>query len=137
MPTPNNPAPVSGPGALSQRTDGGPADSQPIRALPNAAYGEGKEFRELQQGAPLYEQAPPSPPTGLFEPTQRPDEPVTSGIASGPGAGPTQYPSFLDQQNGDMQKIVPYLPSLRRAASQQNAPDTFKSFVTYLETYSG
>lgn len=138
MPTPNNPAPVSGPGALSARTDGGPADKQPIRSLPNAEYGANKEFMELQQGAPLYEQsAPPSAPPGLFEPTQRPDEPVTSGIASGPGEGPTQYPTFQEQGQDDVQVILRYMPALRRAASGNGAPETFKSFVRYLETFSG
>lgn len=97
MAQPNSPAPASGPGALSRRTDGGPA--QPLRDLPNAQYGEAKTFRELQQGAPLA-QSSPLPSTGspvgggspsvipLNAPTTRPDEPVTAGSAFGPGPGP-------------------------------------------------
>lgn len=138
MATPNNPAPVSGPGALSQRTDGGPADSQPIRSLPDAEYGANKEFREIQQGAPLFAQPePPSAPSGLFAPTDRPDEPVTAGIASGPGAGPTPYPTFGEEEDGDVKAILQYMPALKRAASGRGAPDTFKTFVRYLETYIG
>lgn len=93
---PGSPAPVSGPGALSRRTDGGPA--QPVRDLPNAQYGEAAEYRTLQQSAPL-QKAPsvPSSPTpggtggpalvGLGEASQYPDQPVTNGAALGAGAG--------------------------------------------------
>ena len=48
-PTPTNKNAVSGPGALSQRTDG----AQPVMRLPNAGYGESKAFEEQQQAAPL------------------------------------------------------------------------------------
>ena len=42
---PSNPAPVSGPGALSARTDGGAGNSkQPIRRIPGQAYGEQREL---------------------------------------------------------------------------------------------
>lgn len=132
---PESPAPVSGPGALSARTDGGPADRQPMRALPDAQYGEAKEFREIQQGAPMYAESAPSAPPGLFAPTERPDEPVTSGIASGPGDGPIALPQFGEQASADIQVIRGYLPSLKRAANMPNAPATFQSFVRYLETF--
>lgn len=141
MATPNNPAPVSGPGALSQRTDGGPgSDRQPIRDLPNPAYGEGQQFRDMQAGAAMFQQpdVPSAPlPPGLFEPTQRPDEPVTSGIASGPGAGPEPEMTRDQMKSKDIQLIMGYMPSLRRAADAVNAPQAFKSFVRYLETYRG
>lgn len=42
---PTNPAPVSGPGAMSKRTDGGPA--QKLRDLPDAQYGEAATYRDL------------------------------------------------------------------------------------------
>lgn len=105
--TPASPAPVSGPGALSQRTDGG----QPIRDLPDARYGESADFVAQQQGAPLAQATGPSdvpmprtgasitepsvpagPPaelTPLFAPTARPDEPVTAGSPLGAGPGPS------------------------------------------------
>lgn len=99
MRRPSSPAPVSGPGALSQRTDGGPAQPAYVSGLP---YGEGQDFYDLQTSAPLGAEAAkprmksganmprggaPSP-TPLFAPTQRPDEPVTAGAPVGPGAGP-------------------------------------------------
>lgn len=98
---PSSPAPVSGPGRLSRRTDGGP--SQPIRQIPGGSYGDRKELTQLQQGAPLAQvpslptasqggggavSASPVTPIPLSAPTQRPDEPVTAGAALGPGPGP-------------------------------------------------
>jgi hypothetical protein len=95
---PANPAMVSGPGALSQRTDGSP--TQPIRALPNAQYGANKEFVQLQQAAPLPSDAGPGGPPQAGAPagpqmpspvpltagTVMPDQPVTHGADAGPGA---------------------------------------------------
>lgn len=53
-----SPAQVSGPGALSRRTDAG---GQPIRSLPDPKYGEAQEFAQQQKAAPLAE-APGAPP---------------------------------------------------------------------------
>lgn len=99
-------AQVSGPGALSKRTDTG---GQPIRSLPDPEYGEATAYREQQKGAPLADSstnAPPSPyPSdiarmgqtapplpaapaeklpGLFDPGD-PDAHVTAGAPLGPG----------------------------------------------------
>ena len=102
------PAVVSGPGGYSQRSD---AQGQPIRSLPDPDYGEAQAYRETQKAAPLANSAQSAPnapypsdiarsvgssPTpvvqerqtlpGLFDPTERPDEPVTTGAPIGPGA---------------------------------------------------
>ena len=75
--------PVSAPGAASSRTD-----MQPVRDIPSTYYGEGEQLKQMQAAAPMYAApAPPKPPS-LFEPTSRPGEPVTSGVAMGPGVGP-------------------------------------------------
>ena len=47
---PENPAPSSGPGALSQRTDGGPA--QGAKYIPGLPYGQGQETYAKQTAAP-------------------------------------------------------------------------------------
>ena len=76
--------PASLPGALSSRTD-----RQPIRDIPDAAYGEQSEFRAIQGGAPMAQMdAPPPMPGSLFAPTARPQEPVTAGAEYGDGPGP-------------------------------------------------
>lgn len=75
--------PVSGPGALSQRTD-------MVNSDPNV-YGDRKATQEIMSGAPMAKAQPvPTPPpvVGLFDPTQNPNEPVTTGNPMGEGAGP-------------------------------------------------
>ena len=103
--TPNRPAPVSGPGQLSQRTDGGP--QQVLSDVSGLAYGENQGLEDLQSAAPLNasgqttaratRRAPSRRGGGraggmgvspLMSPTQRPDEPVTAGAPFGPGPGP-------------------------------------------------
>lgn len=123
--TPSSPAPVSGPGALSKRTDGPQGGgSQPIRVPTGGAYGDATQLRQDQQGAPLA--ASPggtaaSPPPGLLsgltlpqgvgfgEPTQQPDTPVTAGAASGPGPGPEAL-GLPNQEAQDIQALAAYLP---------------------------
>jgi hypothetical protein len=75
--------PVSGPGALSQRTD-------MVNSDPNV-YGDRKATQEIMSGAPMAKAQPvptPRPVVGLFDPTQNPNEPVTTGNPMGEGAGP-------------------------------------------------
>ena len=96
---PENPAPMSGPGALSQRTDGGPA--QGATYIPGLPYGEGRATYDQQTAAPMAAAAPTPPapemPSGppmlsLNDPTQRPDEPLTAGIDIGDGPGSEVMP---------------------------------------------
>ncbi len=85
---PSNPAPASGPGALAQRTDGGP--TQAATYIPGLPYGEGQQTYNNQTSAPMagtpYDSLPVQP-VSLDAPTQYPDEPGTAGINSGPGGG--------------------------------------------------
>lgn len=123
---------VSGPGKFSKRTD---LEFQPQE------YGQGVEMAALKAGAPLA-QATPTPSatptevrqaaakttlpkvTSLYAPTERPTEPVTSGIKFGPGPGPEalqltnpiqgQYQSAYDliqqlAQNPDASPTLLYL----------------------------
>lgn len=97
---PSNPAPVSGPGAASQRTDGPrtpPGQGnllQPSNLVaPSQTYGERAAREGIQQSAPTTPASgePSSPPISggirdaLLAPTSRPDEPTTSGVPYGPG----------------------------------------------------
>lgn len=76
---------VSGPGPYAKRTDVG----TPEMKMGSIAYGEGVETQAIKSGAPLSksENAKPLPVTELFAETQRPNEPITSGIDMGPGPG--------------------------------------------------
>jgi hypothetical protein len=83
----------AGPGKFSTRTD--------KLELGSKAYGEGVETQAIKSGAPLSktpdtrparagdvrEAATQAPVTELFAPTERPGEPVTSGIDLGAGLG--------------------------------------------------
>lgn len=94
--TPQRPAAVSGPGALSQRTDGGPGSSkQPIRVPTGGAYGEAKALTEQQQAAPMAAGGPGpdgrAPAAGgavpggdLFGPTTMPEQPIMTGVSNMP-----------------------------------------------------
>ena len=101
---PQRPAPVSGPGALSRRTDGGPG--QPVRVASGGDYGDRTALVEQQKAAPLAAtgggsspRAVPSGggihPGGIFGPTDHPAEPLTAGIDTGPGPGAPPSPAAL------------------------------------------
>lgn len=84
---PSNPAPISGPGALSQRTDGGA--TQPARYMSGLPYGEGQQNYNNQVAAPMAGNPVPQMemPTPLMAPTARPNEPITAGVNIGDGPG--------------------------------------------------
>lgn len=124
---PEHPAPVSGPGALSQRTDGGP--SQPILRLPDAGYGESAEFEALQAGAPVAAKPAPIDASGLVSmgaPSQYPERPVTDGANAGPGEAEPD----IDAE--DLLQIGSYLSTLKFMASQPYASNAFRQYVRQL-----
>lgn len=108
---------AAGPGKFSVRTDG--------LSLPSAAYGEGVQTQAIKQGAPLAktpdvrgatntevrQAAAATPVTPLYAPTQRPEEPITTGISMGPGAGPEALGMRVMSQeklSDILAKMLPY-----------------------------
>ena len=81
---------ASGPGKFSKRTD---------MSLGSTSYGEGAETAALNTAAPKSKTRgvaddvggrpsnPLTPITPLFAPSQNPDEPITTGVDIGEGAG--------------------------------------------------
>lgn len=79
---------TSGPGKFSKRTD-----------LPSSYYGEGVETSAIKSQIPLSKTTgsaddvggrprnPLTPITPLFAPSQKPDEPITTGVRPGDGGG--------------------------------------------------
>jgi hypothetical protein len=114
---PNNPAPVSGPGALSQRTDGGATEgmTQPQQQYTGFNYGEGGAIAAQQSSAPLAGTGfPDFKFTPLDAPTERPNEVITSGIDMGDGGGtelmrgmPNSTPTLVDT----LKRLAQYDPS--------------------------
>ena len=81
---PTNPAPVSGPGALSQRTDGAGQPAQYMAGLP---YGQGQQNMGNQQAATLAGNPFPEMEMPTLTPvTRRPNEVGTTGLDIGEGA---------------------------------------------------
>lgn len=144
--TPQNPAPVSGPGALSRRTDGGPG--QPVRNPGGLPYGENQELATQQASAPMAGGAPGGGPTtippelaslmggggpAIGAPTQYPDEPVTSGAPAGPGAGPEVMASAgLDPAS--RAKLLNQIKPMMRLAERPDASPQFRNLVAYLRS---
>lgn len=91
---PSNPAPVSGPGALSQRTDGGP--TQGAKYISGLPYGQGQQTYSNQVAQPMAGnpfEGVLAGITPLTAPTERPNEPITSGMSFGAGPGPEVLPA--------------------------------------------
>ena len=107
---------VSGPGKFSVRTD--------LPASQN--YGDRKAMQEQIAGAPTARtadvrglptgqvqaaaQAAQPPVTELYAPTQRPNEPITSGVAVGPGPGPEVmgYNGQSEKLSDILSQMLPY-----------------------------
>lgn len=116
---PGNPAPVSGPGKLARRTDGGPI--QGPKVAPGGKYGERKAMQEIQAAAPMAAtQRIPNkvdintlpPVTPLTAPTSRPEEPITAGAPFGPGPGQEVMKNIESGKASDaLAKIIDYDPT--------------------------
>lgn len=132
--TPANPAPVSGPGALSARTDGGPGGSQPMMVAPGGAYGDRQEMESIQSGADMAQApGPPRPmPPGLMDPTANPDEPITAGAEVGPGIGP-QAAGIKSEYEITNDKLRPHLHSLEIIANLPQSNPEMRAFVRNLK----
>jgi hypothetical protein len=107
----------AGPGKYSTRTDN--------LQMGSTAYGEGVETQAIKSGAPLAktgdvrparagdvrEAAMQEPVTGLYEPSQRPEEPITAGIdmGEGPGSNALMMRSQMVEKYSDtLAKLLPY-----------------------------
>jgi hypothetical protein len=112
---PMNPlAGPAGPGKYSTRTD--------KLEMGSTAYGEGVETQAIKSGAPLSKTADAvsgpqdrvrpdqTPLTGLYAETQRPDEPITSGIDMGPGPGSSalQMKKITNKLSDTLAQMLPF-----------------------------
>ena len=130
---------VSGPGKFSKRTDG--------LSFESTEYGSGVENAANKAGAPLAKTADvrgarasevraaaQEAVTPLYAPTQRPDEPITSGIPMGAGPGPEvlgmNQPSA--DTDADRQKLLSYLPALETIAQSPSSSQSFRNYVRLL-----
>lgn len=121
---------------------------QPIRVAPDQPYGQRKALEGLQKAAPMtggttQPQAQPSagrpsqaaapqpmnsPAFGrdAFGPTQRPSEPITQGVPSGPGSQGSSW--YLRQDPKSLLRAAYEAypdPWILRLLSEEPAPDPF------------
>lgn len=147
---PMNPAPVSGPGSLSKRTDGGPSDPQAAQYISGLGYGQGKDFYETQVSgneairsieqtnlptAGFVNSASSQPIIPLDAPTQRANEPVTFGADAGAGPGVSALGLFDADRVADDKyraQVATYLPALLRIASMPTTSPTTRAIIRKL-----
>jgi hypothetical protein len=125
---------AAGPGKFSKRTD---------MEMGSLAYGEGKETKEIKGGAKLAKTPdaarvstarPQGKSVRLFDDSERPNEPITSGIGIGDGPGEEALginrPQMQPQEEDDVRfraAIRDYMPVLAYIASKPDtSPETRK-----------
>ncbi len=98
---------------------------QPIRLAPAESYGDRQALQAQQQAAPLMNvagqeeqqrrqlldqatQGAVTPEYDVFAPTRRPNEPITTGVPVGPGAGPE--PDFREDPDIALQVMLQDFP---------------------------
>lgn len=135
----NNPANVSATGGNGQ------SGRQGAKYYSGGTYGQGQEMMAQQQGAPIAKAPSPTaaapqmrnlpPVTTLTAPTMNPQEPVTTGIPVGPGAGPEALTLPKNEDTDiDRQRLMSYLPALENAALSPNSSQAFRNYVRVLRT---
>lgn len=130
---PEHPAAASGPGALSQRTDGGPTQAPMI--APGGPYGSRSQMQAIQSGAPLAGgggATPTATPIPLDAPSQNPNEPVTAGADAGAGIDAAAAGIRSDQQITNEQ-LAPFIRSLEVIANLPGSNPETRSFVRSLK----
>lgn len=123
----------------------GNSGQQPARYA--AGIENAQDFMELQTSAPMQASPTmPSPSNGrgtqapsatrvvpLDAPTDRPDEPVTTGIDTGDGAGSeVMYANNQTAQTEDMKRLAMALPALSIIAELPTSSNAFRNYVTHL-----
>jgi len=128
---------------------------QPVQVISGQQYGQRQALANAQRTIPLPNTtgtpppaapvatpaAPAAPPptpaaapmppggAGAFNrPTERPDEPVTTGLPYGPGPGPEAVQANVNQDALDVQHWQRYMPQLEFMASQ---PDASQSMINF------
>jgi hypothetical protein len=89
--------------------------------------------------SPMLSQAPRVPSgsvAGLYDPTQRPDEPVTSGIDQGAGVGSDALMMRQPDDNNFRATITEYMPVLAYVASLPNASPETRAAIRQLRDYA-
>lgn len=78
---------------------------------------------------PVYPEDTPD----LSLPTQRPNEPVTDGLAVGAGRGPEAMAGY-DPRVGETRQLKMWLPLLEPLANDPETPDSVRTLLQYVRS---
>jgi hypothetical protein len=116
----------------------GQGGKQPIRYIPDmqSLGSTGQDTMAQQESAAMYREpaAPQASLRDLLSPTEAPEESISAGVGFGRGAGPEALPAGLGGPRAieNTEIVYKYLPALMEAAKLPDAPDSYKSFLSYL-----
>jgi hypothetical protein len=136
--------------AVSATGGSGNAGTQGAQAMTGGEYGDNQAMMELQTSAAMNASPtmPSSPSQGrsqkapigqqltqLDAPTDRPEEPLTTGIDMGDGSGSeVMYSNESTLNTEDRQRMVQALPTLAILAESPSASNAFRNYVRYLRS---
>lgn len=122
--------------AYANRTD--LTGKVPVDAPTGMPYGENKKLRDRQRAVPVANPEVPKPQANampaipnpvpaqpvvpLSEPTQFPNEPITTGVKE-----------LSQNVDPDISKLKSYLPLFKQEAAAANTPAMFRDFVKWLD----
>jgi hypothetical protein len=101
---------------------------QPPAAAPQAA----PAVSDGQTGMPAFFRSPDESPN-LTDPTNRPGEPITAGLSSGPGPGPESMSP--DTRAADTAKLRKWVPILSLAVEKPDTPVEVKNLYQYIKGF--
>lgn len=137
---PSHPAAVSGPGALSARTDGRPTATS-LEQLSSGKYGETQDLSQIAGGAPVAAHAGNDALAATLQggglgfggPSAQPGTPVTDGAQYGPGQGPEALQAN-DPLRAEAKRLSDsgVLAVMIHVADSDNANPDFRQYVRTL-----
>tara|TARA_X000000368_G_scaffold37316_1_gene27216 strand:+ start:4713 stop:5078 length:366 start_codon:yes stop_codon:yes gene_type:complete len=112
----------------------------PRKVKSKQTYGERKKQEDAMDVVPMHEEPsvrkPPITPGGpgsFVRPTERPMEPITSGVASGPGMGVRPARAVVKKQEEEISaRLIAFQPLLEELAALPGAGVETKRFVNKL-----
>jgi len=97
----------------------------------NAGSAAGGGIQAPADSAPLQMPVYPDQIPSLSTPTQRPNEPISDGLMSGPGRGPEALTNF-DPRQTETQALKKWLPLLEPMIDDPATPESAKILVRYI-----
>lgn len=111
----------------TNRTDLGMQYQSPDEAGTATPASGGVKAPAAPQGPPIYPEDIPN----LTDPTSRPNEPISDGLAFGPGRGPDALVN-RDPRNAETSKLKKWLPLMDPYVDDPETPDSVRSLIRFI-----